>query len=110
VVKMIVRKDKIIETNSLFPSTDWYNEGNYVIDEAKEENQELIEKIKVNAPYMELVIKDGQIVDIVPTERPEPESVVVTEPIDKEKAFLSEAVIQLSSEIESLKQEIKTLK
>ncbi len=107
---MIVRKDKIIETNSLFPSTDWYNEGNYVIDEAKEENQELIEKIKVNAPYMELVIKDGQIVDIVPTERPEPESVVVTEPIDKEKAFLSEAVIQLSSEIESLKQEIKTLK
>lgn len=40
----------------------------------------------------------------------ESEPVIATEPIDEEKAFLSEAVIQLSSELEVLKQEIKTLK
>ncbi|QUH21409.1 hypothetical protein [Alkaliphilus sp. B6464] len=107
---MIVLRDKTIETNSLFPSTDWYNEGNYIIDETKEENKELIEKIKLNAPYMELVIEDGQIVDVIPTERPEPIPEIVNEQVDEEKAFLSEAVIQLSNELESLKQEIKTLK
>lgn len=70
---MIVRKDKYAETNSLFPNIDWYNEGNHVIDETLEENQELITKIKANAPYMDLVIVDGKIVDIIPTERPEPD-------------------------------------
>lgn len=107
---MIIRKDKTYEINSLYINTDWYNEDNYVIDETLEENYELTEKIKANAPYMELVIKDNKLVDIIPTERPKPEPIVVNEPIDEEKAFLSEAIIQLSNKLEVLKQEIQTLK
>lgn len=72
---MIVRSDKTYEVNSLFPDLDWYGEGNYVVDETKAENQELIQKIKDNAPYMDLVIEDGEIVDIIPRPdlMPEPE-------------------------------------
>ncbi|MFD2704620.1 DUF4376 domain-containing protein [Salibacterium lacus] len=67
---MIIKSNKSFELNSTFPDSDWYNEGNYVIDETKEENQELIKKIKEHAPYMELVIEDGEIVDIDPMEKP----------------------------------------
>ena len=65
---MIVRRDRSFEINSLFPNTDWYEEGNYVIDETKTENHELIEKIKRYSPFMELVIKDDKLVDIIPNE------------------------------------------
>jgi len=107
---MIVKNDKTFETNSLFPNTDWYGEGNDVIDETKEENTELIKKIKANAPYMDLVILNGNVVDIIPTGRPAPEQIIAEEPVDEEKAFLAEAVIQLSSELEILRQEIQILK
>lgn len=107
---MIIKENGAFEVNSLYPSSDWYNEKNYVIDETKEENQELIEKIKVHAPYMELVIEESRIVDVIPTERPEPIFEIVNEQVDEEKSFLAEAVIQLSGELEVLKQEIQTLK
>jgi len=84
---MIIKKNGSVETNSLFPNSDWYNEGNYIIDETKEENKELIEKIKANAPYMELIIEDGQIVDVIPTERPTSEP-IIPEPTLEEKIEL----------------------
>jgi len=107
---VIVRQDRTIETNSWFPNTDWYNESNYVIDETREENKALIEKIQSHSPYMELVIDDDKIVDVIPIERPEPIHDIVNEQVDEEKAFLAEAAIQLSGEIEELKQEIQILK
>ena len=67
---MIVFEDGRYAQNSKFPDRDWYNEGNYVVDETKEENQWLIKKIEENAPYMELVVEDGELVDVTPTERP----------------------------------------
>jgi len=109
-IELIIKKDNSIETNSLFPHLDWYGDGNYVIDETDIQNEELIEKLKTHAPYMDLIIKDGKIVDIIPTERPELMPEIVNEQVDEEKAFLAEAVIQLSSEIEGLKQEMKNLK
>lgn len=48
---MIVRRDKSFEINSLFPNTDWYEEGNYVIDETKTENHELREDKKIFTFY-----------------------------------------------------------
>jgi len=63
---MIVRSDKTYEVNSLFPDLDWYGEGNYVVDETKAENAALIQKIKDNAPYMDLIVENGEIIDIIP--------------------------------------------
>lgn len=74
---MILRNNKRYETNELFLNANWYEgEDNYVIDETKEENQELLKKIKEYSPYIDLVIKDGILVDVIPIERPEPEQTV----------------------------------
>lgn len=70
---MIVRRDKGIEisTNPSYKSVDWYNEGNYVVDETTEEGKALAEKIKSNHPHFEFVLdKYGDLVDITPTGKP----------------------------------------
>jgi len=73
---MAIIRDNLIETNSLFPDSDWYNDGNEVIDETTEEGKALVEKILALAPAYELV-RDakGKIVDAVddPVKRAEME-------------------------------------
>lgn len=52
------------ETNSLFPDTDWYNEGNEVIDETTPEGKALVEKLKALYPFYKLIRdSEGNIVD-----------------------------------------------
>lgn len=101
---MIVRKNKTYETNSLFPNSNWYeNEDNHVIDETKEENQELINKIKEHAPYMELVIENNKLIDVIPTDQPPAsESKIVDEYVDEEKVAMAEAIIDLESRLTEL--------
>jgi len=107
---LIIRPDGTYETNSLFPDTDWYNEGNYVIDETKEENQELIQKIKSHAPHMELVVEGGKVIDIIPLEKPKPKTLIGFDSIDEEKLALAEAIIAHELEIQQLKAELASLK
>jgi hypothetical protein len=91
---MIVRKDRTYETNTLFPNSDWYSEGNYVIDETKEESKELIQKIKDHAPYMELVLEGDKIVDIIPKELPISEiEPICQEPTLEERVMIAEDII-----------------
>lgn len=84
---MIIRNNGY-ESNSLYPDTDWYNENNFVIDETNSENKEIIDKIKEHAPYMELVIENDTVVDIIPLEKP-----ILPEPIAE--PTLNERVTQL---------------
>ncbi len=98
---MIVRQDKTYETCSMYPNSNWYEgEANYVVDETTEEGQVLAQKIIEHAPYMKLVVEDGQLVDVTPTERPDPS--IVNEPIDEEKIAMAEAIIDLESRISAL--------
>lgn len=55
---------KSYETNSLFPNINWYNDDRIVIDETTEEGRQLVEKIINNYPFFDLVIKDGQLIDV----------------------------------------------
>lgn len=63
--KMIVeRLDK--------PNENWTgdNENYFLVDS----NSELANKIRENAPFMNFVVNDDKLIDIIPTERPpEPE-------------------------------------
>lgn len=72
---MIMRYNKLFEQNSLFPNTDWYNEGNLVIDETTEQGKILVQKIIENYPYYDLVIVNGQVVDVAILPKPEPEPI-----------------------------------
>lgn len=63
---MIIKPDKSYETNSLFPSTDWYNEGNYVIDETTPEGKGLADKVMEYYPHYNLVLSENnEVVDVV---------------------------------------------
>ena len=98
---MIVRQDKSYETNSMFLNYNWYeDEDNYVIDETTAEGQALAQKIKEHAPYMELVVEGGKLVDIIPKERPDPP--MVDEKVDAEKIAMAEAIVDLESRLSRL--------
>ncbi|WP_333638223.1 hypothetical protein [Tissierella praeacuta] len=101
---MIIRKDCTFETRMDKPNSNWYpDEDNYVIDETKEGNQELINKIKEHAPYMELVIENNKLIDVIPTDQPPaPEPEIVDEYVDEEKVAMAEAIIDLESRIAEL--------
>lgn len=63
---MILYADGNFETNTLFPDTDWYNEGNEVIDETTEDGRVLAEKITALYPAYTLVRdSQGKIIDVV---------------------------------------------
>lgn len=55
-----------LETNSLYPNVDWYDEGNEVIDETTAEGKLLVEKCLALSPAYTLVKDaDGRITDVV---------------------------------------------
>lgn len=83
---MIVRKDKTYETRSDKPNENWYEEeDNYIVDETTEEGRILAQKIIENYPYFDFVFDDkGNIIDIIPTGRPDP-GPVIPEPSLEEK-------------------------
>lgn len=79
---MIIYKDKGFQTHSLYPDTDWTGTALYTVPDGNE----LAEKIKAAFPYYEFVLdEEGDLIDIVETERPEPEpEPVVEEEVDNE--------------------------
>lgn len=61
---MAIVKPHGLETNSLFPNTDWYNEGNEVIDETTPEGKALVDKLLSLAPFYKLIRdSEGTIID-----------------------------------------------
>lgn len=54
-----------LEISSIFPNTDWYEEGNEVIDETTPEGKELLEKLLLYNPFFILIRDDdGKIVNV----------------------------------------------
>lgn len=66
---MIVYKDKNYETRADKPNENWTAKDVYVV----EDGSELANKIIASYPYYEFVLSDGELIDIAPAERPEPE-------------------------------------
>jgi len=61
---LAIIKDGYIQTNSMFPNTDWYGEGNEVIDETTPEGRALVEKLFSLAPFYKLIRdSEGNIID-----------------------------------------------
>ena len=69
---MLINKNtkQVIEISSK-PNENWIGDGYYLVDS----RSELAEKIRLNAPYFDFILDNsGELIDITPTERPEPEA------------------------------------
>ena len=65
---MIINKEnKAILTRSDIPNENWTSQECYVVDD----NSELAQKILANHPYIEYVIEDDAIADVIILPRPE---------------------------------------
>lgn len=64
---MIIRANKGFETNTKYPNSDWYNDGNalYVVDETTPEGKELVQRIQAAYPYYDFVTDGGKLIDII---------------------------------------------
>lgn len=85
---MIINKTTkgVIERNDK-PNENWTgnDEKYYLVDS----NSDLAQKIRENAPYFEYVLNEsGELVDITPTERPEP-------PIEEEEPTIEDMLLEM---------------
>jgi hypothetical protein len=60
---------RIFEIRSDYPNSDWSGYAEFIIDETNPNNQELINKIREYAPYMDYVLDDdGNLIDVIKTQ------------------------------------------
>lgn len=68
---MIIKKDKSYERNSIHLNIDWYNEGNYIIDETTDEGKQMAQTYIDNYPFVDFE-HDGQYVTkVIVLDKPE---------------------------------------
>ena len=68
---MIIRKDGTFETRSDKPNEDWYNEGNYIIDETTDEGKQMAQTYIENYPFVDFE-HDGEFVTkVIVLDKPE---------------------------------------
>lgn len=66
---MIIKKgEKDFITRSDKPNENWTGDDSYIV---VDDNSELGKKILAHAPFYEEVFADGELIDIIPTERPQ---------------------------------------
>ena len=106
---MIIRQDKSFETNSLFPNSDWYDEGNLIIDETTQKGQKMAKEYIENYPFVDF--KNNKVLILEkPTKPIEKEGKEITLEKDKSGNFIYTQVDKPLSELEQLKTEVAELK
>lgn len=64
---MIIFKNKGFQTNSLYPNSDWAGIADFVVPD----DSEIAQKIQALYPYYDFALDgDGNLIDVVETERP----------------------------------------
>lgn len=72
---MIIFENKGFQTRSDKPNSDWTGNALYIVPDGGV----LAQKVMKNYPYYDFVLDEaGKLIDIVPTERPEPGPVMPT--------------------------------
>lgn len=60
---MLVNKHSYLQS-SLYPNMNWTNDEYYIVDETLKENFNIVQKIKDSHPNIELIVKDGKLIDV----------------------------------------------
>lgn len=68
---MIIRQDKSYETNSMFPNVDWYDEGNFIIDETTTMGQQIAEIYVRNYPFVDFEHNEEFVTNVTVLDKPE---------------------------------------
>lgn len=69
---MIIKNSATIETNSQFPHTDWYDEGNYIIDETTEQGKQMAQMYIDNYPFVDIEVdKNNFVTKVIVLDKPE---------------------------------------
>jgi len=106
---MIIRQDKTFETNSMFPSSDWYNEDNIVIDETTQKGQQMTKEYIENYPFVDFKNNKVSILE-KPTKPSEKEGKEIKIEKDTSGNFVYIEVDKPLSELEQLRVEVAELK
>ena len=106
---MIIRQDKTFETNSMFPNSDWYNEGNIVIDETTQNGKKMTKEYIDNYPFVDFKNDKISILE-KPTKPSEKEGKEIKLEKDTSGNFVYTEVDKPLSELEQLKVEVAELK
>lgn len=67
---MIIREDKSCESNELFPNSDWYAEGNHIIDETTEQGKLMAQKYIENYPFVDFKAEGQMVTEVMVLNRP----------------------------------------
>ena len=68
---MIIKNSATIETNSQFPHTDWYDEGNYIIDETTEQGKQMAKTYIENYPFVDFEHDGEFVIKVIVLDKPE---------------------------------------
>jgi len=106
---MIIRADKTFETNSMFLNSDWYNEGNIVINETTQKGRKMAKEYIENYPFVDF--KDNKVLILEkPTKPSEKEGKEIKLVKDTTGSFVYIEFDKPLSELEQLKAEVAELK
>jgi len=106
---LIIKKDKSFETNSMFPSSDWYNEGNILIDETTQNGKKMAKEYIENYPFVDFKNNKVSILE-KPTKPSEKEGKEIKLEKDTSGNFVYIEVDKPLSELEQLRVEVAELK
>lgn len=111
---MILKKDKTFETHSNFPSTDWYNEGNLIIDETTEEGQQMAQTYINNYPFVDFNAEGQQVTEVIILDMPEkpvPTETQEVQLVKNEQGVWEYILVEKElTELEQLKQQVEEQK
>ena len=89
---MIIFNNKTYQTRASKPNSDWTGEALYVVSDGSE----LAKKISNLYPYYDFVLDaDGNLIDVVETERPEPAPAPEPEPTQEERISALEFAVEM---------------
>lgn len=87
---MIIFENKGFQTRSDKPNSDWTGNALYVVPDGSM----LAQKVMENYPYYEFVLDEaGKLIDIAPTERPEPEPEPIMPTLEERLSALESAML-----------------
>lgn len=68
---MIISRNGNFSQNSLFPNSDWCNEGNYIIDETTEQGKQMTQLYIENYPFVDFESEGQRVTEVIVLEKPE---------------------------------------